>query len=325
METYQYKLVGHGSYGTVITPPIGKHEMVPINNRYVAKLMLTASDDEVKKEWDSAKVLRCIDPDAQFFLYPLKKMIVQAGDIFNDKKIDMNENVTQFIMPHGGISLRKICTTQPISIKETVDYIIQVAQAIDKLIKHGKIHRDVHAGNVVVREGKCRLIDFGQMTCKNNSFIENIWGDKYAITPPELRSFTICSTTDLHSFMLKEKEILSKYLQVPVEALSFIYDDSFVKKSLSRILQDGQKRQHFELSVFLDSVNAYEKGDIYAIGVMMLELMIHSQPYNNKYVVDYINKTVCSMLFGHPQDRLSIDKLLRHLRILKVIIISNDK
>ena len=61
-----------------------------------------------------------------------------------------------------GLSLRQHLLKHPISLKQAIDFIIDIAYALCHLHTHGVIHRDLKPENILVTEnGSIKVIDFG--------------------------------------------------------------------------------------------------------------------------------------------------------------------
>lgn len=61
-----------------------------------------------------------------------------------------------------GVSLRQFIVQQSLSLKRTIDIVLQVAYALLHLHTHGVIHRDLKPENILISEdGTVKVIDFG--------------------------------------------------------------------------------------------------------------------------------------------------------------------
>lgn len=61
-----------------------------------------------------------------------------------------------------GISLRQFLTNQSLSLKRSLEIILQVGLALEHLHSHGVIHRDLKPENILIAEtGEVKVIDFG--------------------------------------------------------------------------------------------------------------------------------------------------------------------
>lgn len=61
-----------------------------------------------------------------------------------------------------GVSLRKILTQQPFSLKRALEILLQISYAICHLHTHGVVHGDLKPENILINEqGQVKVIDFG--------------------------------------------------------------------------------------------------------------------------------------------------------------------
>ncbi len=91
--------------------------------------------------------------------------IVQIHD-FDEQQIDFGEQgtvtVTYIVMEYVDGGTLKDRLKRPLSVPETVDFMIQAAEGLDCAHRNGIIHRDVKPANMLLRkDGHLLLSDFG--------------------------------------------------------------------------------------------------------------------------------------------------------------------
>jgi serine/threonine protein kinase len=71
-----------------------------------------------------------------------------------------------FVMEYvEGNSLRRLLGERAVSIRDTLDFVPQITQALEHAHQAGIVHRDVKPENILVdRRGRIRLVDFGLAT-----------------------------------------------------------------------------------------------------------------------------------------------------------------
>ncbi|WP_372371372.1 serine/threonine protein kinase [Candidatus Uabimicrobium sp. HlEnr_7] len=60
-----------------------------------------------------------------------------------------------------GVSLKELQLSTPMSIKQSVDFIIKVCEIMDYAHRSGVVHRDLKPANIMVHKGKPIIMDFG--------------------------------------------------------------------------------------------------------------------------------------------------------------------
>lgn len=84
---------------------------------------------------------------------------------------------------------------------EVLDIGTKMASALDTVLKHNLLHRDIKPGNILFNyEGEPKLVDFG-LACKaeNHNVEEEIFGTPYYIAPEKVRREREDFLSDLYS------------------------------------------------------------------------------------------------------------------------------
>ncbi len=70
---------------------------------------------------------------------------------------------TQFlVMEHvDGETLHDRIRRGPVPVEQALEYLIQIADALDKAHRHGIVHRDLKPGNIMLTRSGVKLLDFG--------------------------------------------------------------------------------------------------------------------------------------------------------------------
>src|SRR5690349_14693437 len=79
--------------------------------------------------------------------------VLTAGDV---------DGLPYFVMPFvNGESLRSRMARGPLSVRETVTALIDVARALATAHEHGVVHRDIKPGNILLTGSSAVVADFG--------------------------------------------------------------------------------------------------------------------------------------------------------------------
>lgn len=176
---YKYE----GSYGCTYVPAMkckGDLERTPFA---ISKLM-EATD--AKDEYQKQSLLKKIDPDQKFFLWPMRMCDVQESDLdlLNEDNLDscdlvgdlINSNLSNAKLLYyreGGTDLQHI-TLQPTEYEQFFIGLGQLLEGLALLHSRDAVHLDIKPGNIVgnrLPNGTFdfHFIDFG-FTCKTRNF-----------------------------------------------------------------------------------------------------------------------------------------------------------
>jgi serine/threonine protein kinase len=319
----EYTTVGSGSYGIVFSPPINNSSLEMSNNKddLVGKVLLTDDEIEIAQEWEASEYLQEIDPQHKYFVYPIKKVHLEAQDLIKHakkplKSINPSMKVTQFIMVNGGPSMRSIARQKCLSFDNIIDCILQSAQCIKVLQNNNFIHQDIHLGNIVNKDGKHRLIDFGLMITSSQYYtpFNALLNEEYAISPPEYR--LLQTDKQNNSNINFEQELLAKYIGIQTEGLNDVFKNRYFIMSYNYLVRSLKNNDPFS---YLKKIKSYNKADIYSLGVCLIEMLSY---LDDKSVpsefVPQLSSLIVRMLMPHPENRIDIDVL-----IFKLTTISN--
>lgn len=327
--------IGAGSYGAVFRPPIPASGYSVVNGNVesvehlVGKVMYVedVSSKEADIEWAQRDILSSIDPHQSYFLYPLEKQKIDFVQYNIYAKVPLKHaehNLWQLTMYDGGMSVRKQGEKGMLNVVTVLNYILQVAQSIKRLLDNDLVHLDLHAGNVVSKDSaKCKLIDFGLML-RANKFYTNAnpaWTFKYAVNPPEMR--LIKARGKGNHNMKYEQELMAKYVGIEEDNLQHIFvNPAFILsydhlKSTLMDMSDGHHQPKQNKLHYLKSIRAHEKTDIYGLGVAFIEMLSYTN--DDDVSVDVVLKVwdiITRMLMPHPSNRICIDRLIYELNDL---------
>jgi serine/threonine protein kinase len=313
----EYTKIGSGSYGIVFSPPI-RSSSAELNDDnkddLVGKVLLTDCDSEIAQEWEASEYLQEIDPHHKYFIYPIKKVELDIEDYIKHAKKPLKTEridsgmLTQFIMVNGGPSMRSIARQRSLSFHDIVDCILQTAECIKVLQKNDFVHQDIHLGNIVKKDGKHRLIDFGFMITSSQYYtpFNILLNEEYAISPPEYR--LLQAHKQNNNNIKWEQELLAKYIGIQTEGLDDIFKNRYFIMSYNYLVRSLKAE---EPCSYLEGIKSYSKADIYSLGVCLIEMLSY---LDDKSVpsefVPQLSSLIVRMLMPHPENRIDIDILI---------------
>lgn len=321
-------IIGVGSFGFVVSSPINYFtNNSDGDSELVGKILSpNTDDDDIENEWALSNILKRIDPDNKYFIYPVDKTHVTKTNIctnVHDKlpwyfnMIDQNI-YTQFVMKNGGMSLRNVVKQRSITLQAVIKFTLDASFGIRKLLENRLIHCDIHLQNLVVKDDVCKMIDFNISTDFNSFYHEDMleWCSGYVISPSETRVYH--KMYDIEH----EKSMLAQYIQVTPDLLDFIFDNNVFMTSYNKLVHTMAYQPSGQNIILMKACKSHTKVDIYGLGVGLLEMYLNIIRFTNlEYNVRIIiEKIIIMMLLAHPVDRISIHDLIKELEITLFLI-----
>ena len=312
--------IGCGGYGAVFQPPIGSN-----NTNTVGKVVFSESEKEANKEWFNIKAIRRIDPEQNYFLYPIKKEEIDvieynkyAKTPFADKGV---KTLVQFTLKDGGVSLREYRHS---SLLDVLLHIIRIAQTIEIMLQNNIVHLDMHLGNMMTTSvGNCKVIDFGLSKNSKTFYSPSnfLWTTEYAVNPPEFR--LVQTKRKTNNNLGEEQKIMAKYLLVDESYLNHIYmNPSFIEsyEQLNSSIVSLRHSEKYSKKIaleYLQNMNSHETTDVYGLGVAMIEI-IAKNDFPEVSLDTYMKlwDIITKMIMPHPKDRMSIETVINELKSL---------
>ena len=191
----------------IITKPIGKGgsaEVFLANDTYTNKsVCLKILHDDLKTN-DS--YLERFKNEARFtsmFDYPHIIRIYNFGKFRNDLYIS-------YELLHGQSVKDLLDNRTHLNKDESIDYLIQVAKAVEHIHNRGVIHNDIKPDNLFYQfDGNIKLLDFGIATHKNDGKFINLLASIYYVAPEVLTSKRYTVQSDIYSLGILLFEFLT--------------------------------------------------------------------------------------------------------------------
>lgn len=312
--------IGCGGYGAVFQPPIGSND-----TNMVGKVVFSESQKEANTEWFNTKAIRKIDPDQDYFLYPIKKEEIDAKEYNKHAKspfIDIGvKTLVQFTLKDGGVSLRKYHHS---SFHNVLMHMVRIAQTIEIMLQNNIVHLDMHLGNMMSTSvGNCKVIDFGLSKNSKTFYSPSnfLWTTEYAVNPPEFR--LVQTRRKKNNNLGEEQKILAKYLLVDESYLNHIYQNpSFIESydqlnsSIVNLRQSEKYSKKIALE-YLQNMKSHETTDVYGLGIAMIEIITKKDfPEVSLDIYMKIWDIITKMIMPHPKDRMSIETVINELKSL---------
>lgn len=166
-----------------------------------------------------------------------------------------------------GISLRQYLLRNPLSLKQAIDIILDIAYALHHLHTHGIIHRDLKPENILITEsGVIKLIDFGIAQLPSQAghptpAVERQFAGTPIYMSPEQRDHpeSVSYSSDIYSLGIIAYELILGKLSHGRIHLALM--PRGMQKILSQTLQLLPENRYQEIIDFITEVTAYTKSD----------------------------------------------------------------
>jgi serine/threonine protein kinase len=313
--------VGEGTYGCVFKPPVScKNNQNKTNTTTVGKVF--KSEKEFKKEVDINNIVLRIDPKHKFTL-PLVDTCKINNFTYKDqvnhcRLIDNPYNsigFSQIIYKDGGENLKMVMNTvkgTPHGFINMLKLMKPVFLGLKQMIAHGYVHQDIKPQNMLYKNNRVYLIDFGLINTSSRIYVEDqryILKYDYPYYPPEYKLWVYSN-----SFTTFYNRVLNNY--------QFITVVNNKKYNLLNVIQSMGIDIKKELKdAYSLSANRYMqpfKVDIFSLGIVLLELYVWSGIFDKTYVKNSkanevnnkIRNFICDMIRFDVSKRMDINTLL---------------
>lgn len=164
-----------------------------------------------------------------------------------------------------GISLKQFIMQQNLSVKSSLELILQVAYALLHLHTHGVIHRDLKPENILITEsGHIKVIDFGiaQLTQDGkNPLLENkeqFLGTPSYMSPEQKKNpLKVTVATDIYSLGVITFELIVGKLSYGSIQLSLLPKD--LQKIVEKALQPVVEERYQDIVDLITDISHYLK------------------------------------------------------------------
>jgi len=302
------KLIASGSYGCVVRPPIETH-IIEVKKKYtnkseddIGKLFkaIGNSKKEALKEYSTYK-----ENVEQVLHYNKIVPKIKAYNIVNtitDTQIQnclfVNEydgNVHQLIYENAGITFKEYPYNK-LTYTKLMRMLKLFLTYFNNYVEAGRIHNDINYNNIMIKNDKILLIDFGLEKTKDEIFLKKnskFFIHKYVFYAPEYRLS-----------YLKNKINTKANINFGFNNFKHLIKTDFNIMSKEYILK--------EIGSLLDKFSTdYKKIDVFALGIN-LYLLRNKIIFNNNNELNSFNYLIKKMIEPHHIKRFSISEVIKY-------------
>jgi len=322
------RIVGEGSYGCVVYPPVSclKTDTSPVDKNRVGKIF--RDKHQFKKEVRFSEKIEVIDPEHTSFLPILGTCSTSIENVMDHpvayrcdnvkKSTRMNARFHQILMPYGGNRIDKYFAAEKHTPVRSFVHITQpLIEGIQKLQQKGYCHQDIKLGNILVTStGRAMYIDFSLMIKLKDVFHSGNarkLKHSYFVYPLEYKVF-YCLEYAPRAYTVQD--IYQEYLK-NLGDYQKLYANIHpnMHKEAVQFIKWAQKLKRTDHDRFYQTFQGFAAGvDVFSLGATFLRL----QKYMNKKDTTYTTliDIIRHMTNIDPRRRYSIDDVAREYAIL---------
>ena len=283
----QPKLIGEGSYGCVIQPPLKNQyvkkyvEYTNIRDDDVGKLFKPDNISSFKKELNLLTAVQKIDPNSTFTVALKGAFSINSSSIKLEnvnKCLNVSQaasvDIYQIVLAYGGKELSDV-TRYSIPFSKCIKMLTVFLKGIKEMHSKEIIHRDIKPANVLVSDSKISLIDFGisekaQDVFSNTNY--RVLSYVYPYYPPEffVSSLLLKYKNDKETFLMKLDDVIRFMEHEFFEKLFIKTHIPIVKSEIVNFINEIKKRNLSYDEVFNERM-AYNC-DIFSLSFVFKEL-----------------------------------------------------
>ncbi len=166
-----------------------------------------------------------------------------------------------------GISLRQFIIQHSLSIKRSLEIILQVSYALLHLHTHGIVHRDLKPENILItEEGAIKVIDFGIAQLHEESSLKKTEVSSQLVGTPDYMSpeqkqdpSKVSFSSDIYALGVIAYELIIGKLSFGMINLSYL--PAGLKKILGKALAVSTKERYHDIVDMITDIAAYLKSE----------------------------------------------------------------
>ena len=324
--------VGEGMTGCIFRPHL---KCINVSNKRNSVGKVFGDNDEYDNELQMTRIVARIDPHGEFTVPVISSCdslhYYRHNDEVSKCKLMTNDRqpneYKQIIYKYGGTSLQKLMTKHKGSISRFIKLFTRLEPIMQGIKKFNTrtpnapnvVHLDIKPHNILSLRSKLYLIDFGLLSAHDEIYTKNttnILTSDYPWYPPEFKVFLFPTKGN---FITLFKRVQDNFVNVEPYIANAIVTTLHVdvKHDLERFFNDKVPKKDF---------NQYaSKIDIYALGIVLLQLFLWSGYHNKRYsrpskyssIRGEITELIKGMICFDPRQRYTIEQALEHFRRIK--------
>ena len=305
--TKDSKLIASGTYGCVVTPPITTNitevkKYTKKSKDDIGKLFKANNDSRKEALEEYSKYKESVENVLYYGKIVPKIKGYSVIHKITDTQIKYclfldyyDEDIHQLIYENAGITFKNY-PYKKLTYKKLMKMLKTFLEYFNYYVESGRIHNDINYSNIMIKNNRILLIDFGLEKTKDTIFTKknnNFFKHKYIFYPPEYRLL-----------YLKNRINTKENVKFGFNNFKSLIDSDFNIMSKEYILK--------EIGSLLDNFSTdYKKIDVFAIGVN-LYLLRNRIIFDSNDELKSFNYLIKKMIEPHHIKRFSILEVIKY-------------
>jgi hypothetical protein len=305
--TKDSKLIASGTYGCVVTPPITTNitevkKYTKKSKDDIGKLFKANNDSRKEALEEYSKYKESVENVLYYGKIVPKIKGYSVIHKITDTQIKYclfldyyDEDIHQLIYENAGITFKNY-PYKKLTYKKLMKMLKTFLEYFNYYVESGRIHNDINYSNIMIKNNRILLIDFGLEKTKDTIFTKknnNFFKHKYIFYPPEYRLL-----------YLKNRINTKENVKFGFNNFKSLINKDFNIMSKEYILK--------EIGSLLDNFSTdYKKIDVFAIGVN-LYLLRNRIIFDSNDELKSFNYLIKKMIEPHHIKRFSILEVIKY-------------
>jgi serine/threonine protein kinase len=271
MNKNKIMYLDQGTYGCVYKPSFDCESKKKSPTKTIGKIF--KETQYYLEEIEIEKIKKKMDPQGKFTIKKIDHCRLSKPLMVSDTCDISNSNVGQIIYEYGGTPLSEFMKSKP-DIQKIISGMLNIANGLKVMKSKQYCHRDLKLDNILIKNDKMYIIDFGLMIPFSKVYEEDqnyVLRHNYIYYPPEFKiyynskvfSTNLSVISDLQKFLIYDVKM--NYTKTSV----ILFDENQIRRGIRDILSMFDNNMIMKKSL----IQIADKIDIFSYGIILQQLL----------------------------------------------------